>query len=674
MCHVTLTAVAATLSFLPGAPAQTNSWTKATSGQWHEPHWSLGVLPDNTQNQIIITNSGWKSVAIDATTASDFPASLSISNLQVTSPPDSLNTLMLDYASLNSPLRVEHDFYLGSNAHLVALGSALRVGNQFVVDGTAYQDAFSDVTTKTLGLGLQSRATYHLSSGTLNANSLSIGFWQPWEKAAPPATFIQSGGTNRARGIGIHSGEYILRDGEATAAFVTVGYAGLGTLRQFGGRFIVNSNITLGTGDSRTYQEGDGFFELANGTFSTPKLQLGTHTGYSSSSGGSGFVVQSGGSNSVGSLVVGTLDSFSYNQCIYRLLGGTLTTTNTIVYTQSDFEQLGGVHAVDGPLLVRGAILRLSPSGAAYHMVDGIVRCHSLTLEMARFSQDWGTTEVSGDLVLVEESFVSGSSYVLNNGQLNTSNTVVGVCQTDGFTQRGGTHWIRGTLDLPPRTRSSYWDPMKVRYRLEAGLLAVNDIRVGSNSAFAHKGGRISHSGTLTLAGRWESVEGECELGRLRIERSITNSSLVFPQGSAVLQFADSSATAWDPSGTLVIHNWRGSNGGGGSHRILFGTNETSLTSQQLSQIRFRDPAGLPPGDYQAAILATGEIVPLEPTGRGPSIAYQQSASLLTMVWPAGYTLQSATNVLGPFHDLDTESPYTIDTGAAPRRFFRFRQ
>ena len=38
------------------------------------------------------------------------------------------------------------------------------------------------------------------------------------------------------------------------------------------------------------------------------------------------------------------------------LTGGTLATTNTIVHTDSDFSQMGGLHVVDGPLWVRGAV------------------------------------------------------------------------------------------------------------------------------------------------------------------------------------------------------------------------------------------------------------------------------------------------------------------------------
>ena len=38
--------------------AQVNSWTSPSSGSWHDPSWSLGVLPNASQSHILITNSG----------------------------------------------------------------------------------------------------------------------------------------------------------------------------------------------------------------------------------------------------------------------------------------------------------------------------------------------------------------------------------------------------------------------------------------------------------------------------------------------------------------------------------------------------------------------------------------------------------------------------------------
>jgi hypothetical protein len=167
---------------------------------------------------------------------------------------------------------------------------------------------------------------------------------------------------------------------------------------------------------------------------------------------------------------------------------------------------------------------------------------------------------------------------------------------------------------------------------------------------------------------------GQHQLGTLKVTAFSTNSSLVLNDNATTLHFANSAGIQWESAALLVIHNWRGSTNTGGPHRILFGTNESGLTAQQLAQIRFRNPVGFAAGDYPATILNTGEIVPLEPTGPGPSISYQRSAGQLTLQWPSGYILQTATNIVGPFEDVNTNSPYTLDTTADPQRFFRFRR
>ena len=72
----------------------------------------------------------------------------------------------------------------------------------------------------------------------------------------------------------------------------------------------------------------------------------------------------------------------------------------------------------------------------------------------------------------------------------------------------------------------------------------------------------------------------------------------------------NSSSLNWSTEAVLNVQSWSGSLYGGGAQRIVFGTNDSALTQQQLSQIQFQNPGGLTPGNYPARILATGEIVP----------------------------------------------------------------
>ncbi len=901
--------------------AQTNSWTKPTSGFWHEPFWSLGVLPHASQSHIMFTNAGWKALAIDQVTARDYRDSLRIPHLTIASPTNTMNTLLLNYAGFQSPLLVTDSVFLGSNSVLLTLGSVLQIGQDFRVDGTVNHGDNSQVLGQFLYVGDTSPGIYNFSNGLLSARSVIVGdgtagsFHQfggsftatdrltlgqgdrftfaegdgrfeltagtltaaaiqvgeaPGRLGPPGAdgTFVQSGGSNLAGGLrlggesdttsgnnytynlndgllvtsntvvyggngnfaqaggfhrvdgplaiagfygrsftpftarytlsggvvtarslnidfgamsqsagtnqvsgdlmiglkaamsprsfynlgggtlstsntfvidsangsfsqsgGTHGvdklleivgspfaagpgytlfagelmagdirvstngafsqsggsatagqidiarGVYSLGGGNVLASDLYVGGGATGAVHQTTGTLVATNRVLLGYGDDRNDAKGTGEFELSGGTLITPALQLGTPSGYPTSPGGEGFFKQTGGSNLVGALIVGTWDSFDLNDSAYALNEGTVVTTNSLVHPDSRFDQSGGLHWVDGPLTVRGNLSRLTPHFAGYNLSNGLVRSGSLEVDMAHFQQLGGTNEVAGDLRVVEAPYKGQSEYVLSAGTLITSNTIVSRSLLDAFTQRGGTHTISETLDLPGWVASTSSDVSSVSYRLQGGHLDVRHIRVGSNSTFAHVSGSISNHGTLTLAGgRWQSAMGEHQLGALRLNASGTNSSLVLNDNATTLHFANSAGIQWESAALLVIHNWRGSTNTGGPHRIHFGTSESGLTAQQLAQIRFRNPAGFAAGDYPATILNTGEIVPLEPTGPGPSISYQRSPGQLALQWPSGYILQTATNIVGPFEDVNTNSPYTLDTTADPQRFFRFRR
>src|SRR4051812_36554108 len=97
--------------------AQINNWTKPSSGNWEEAYWSLGSLPARDQT-VAISNYGYKAVAIGPQTWRQFPDSLTVSNLYVDGPQDSLNTLLLNYAFTDVPLRVRNRLELGTNGAL----------------------------------------------------------------------------------------------------------------------------------------------------------------------------------------------------------------------------------------------------------------------------------------------------------------------------------------------------------------------------------------------------------------------------------------------------------------------------------------------------------------------------------------------------------------------------
>src|SRR3954469_18028523 len=73
-----------------GQSGTANSWTKPSSDFWEQPFWSLGV--PNSSQSVFITNQNWKAVGITPSTATNFPASMTVGSLTVQGAWDTFNT------------------------------------------------------------------------------------------------------------------------------------------------------------------------------------------------------------------------------------------------------------------------------------------------------------------------------------------------------------------------------------------------------------------------------------------------------------------------------------------------------------------------------------------------------------------------------------------------------
>src|SRR5437762_3172902 len=123
--------------------ATTNLWTNSVSGLWRTgSNWSSGVPPDSTFAYILITNAGTKTVTIDATTPL---TNLAITNLTISAPAGSTNTLALVDATTNLPLQLSRALIVDRRGALYITNSALRatsgLGNFDLVAGNTTLDS-----------------------------------------------------------------------------------------------------------------------------------------------------------------------------------------------------------------------------------------------------------------------------------------------------------------------------------------------------------------------------------------------------------------------------------------------------------------------------------------------------------------------------------------------------
>src|SRR5438270_13264161 len=87
--------VLCTSSSLLFADSAINAWTNPASGNWQDLKWSLGIRPGLGQT-IMLTNHGWKAIAISPSTVQNFSASLDISSITLGGYTDSFNLLLLN--------------------------------------------------------------------------------------------------------------------------------------------------------------------------------------------------------------------------------------------------------------------------------------------------------------------------------------------------------------------------------------------------------------------------------------------------------------------------------------------------------------------------------------------------------------------------------------------------
>jgi hypothetical protein len=592
----------------------TNQWIKPTDGKWEEPFWSLGKLPDSTQS-ILIDSVSPKLVTIDAATALSQPASLAVGQLVLTGK----TTLRLNDLPAGQIFRIigvnpGDDLSLESESTLINVHSDLVVGNS--------------------GSG-----SLRLHGGRVFQVGGSIKAWN---------TFI------------IYDAEFHLTNGVFESEHFTLG---VGTMirpslfNHFGG----TANIGSFTLDGQEYR-------LSGGV-----LNVRTNTSVM----GTGFV-QTSGAHRAGSLSLFP----SYNgggPGSYSLQDGTLSVSNLSIgafLSGSTFAQNGGIVEITNALSLSGSSRYHPPVQipATYALTNGSMRANIVELDsrhgMAGFIQAGGSVSISEVLRLnVTEantrSYVSIDGGVLHAASISSAGAGASIHQTGGELIVTNTFSFGGFIP-PPNWASG--DRRVPRYEFLGGRLQATGIEIAGEIII--KGStphdRIVNLGTFKLAGTLTAGDSyESQLGPFVLA---TNSIIDLGPGDAHLRFGKSSAESWQPDSVLIITNWSSPLTGRPDDQLAFGTDASGLSPQQLGMIRFVNPAGFPAGEYGARILASGVIVPHTPR----VIEVLPSGNKLTLQWDASYSLQTSTNVTGPYEDLPAaKSPYNVDLTESQQRYFR---
>jgi hypothetical protein len=404
-----------------------NSWTNSLSGKWETgANWLRGA-PSSADAANLIANTSSKTVTIDATTAG-ISAVMTITNLTVSAPLNSTNTLSLNNAGLITPLRILTGFTLGANGVLLVTNSALRVdglsGGAFSVDGTVVLNTGTMITTNAstfignsgLGQMTVSNSTWlagavTLAQGTLtvadSTNTLTGPLWIQGTQGMVWVTGGQLTVTNVSTQISI--GGYGLTESNGTVQTFaenvtgtltvaggtnTVGSGGLtdnGTVWVTGGQLVAtNVNTIVGS-------FGAGKITVSNGTWLAQGVVLG---GQSASA---GLITVAGGTNIVGS---GGL----------ILKGGVVPLGFGSAFSNST------VWVTGGQLLVTNGPTILALYGGQMTVSNGAVTMSSLIVTNYNYNYSYVDHET---LDFISFSYICTNRFTLSGGVVNSAGAAI---------------------------------------------------------------------------------------------------------------------------------------------------------------------------------------------------------------------------------------------------------
>jgi hypothetical protein len=306
-----------------------NSWTNSASGKWETgANWSLNVAPFSGHSVILITNAGTKTVNNDATTASGFPSTLTISNLVVSAPSGATNTLLLAHGGTGTPLRVLRSLTVNSGGVVAIDDAALRhegpSANPVSIDGGLTLDGGSLTVTNDgvqLLAGNNGSGTLIVSNGTLTAYYAIVG-----ANAGANGTWHIAGGTNIV----------------TTTFDIADSLTATGTVRMTGGQLSApNAYIGL---------FGNGRLIVSNGVFQCAGQGL-----VASQPGAQGTFTAAGGTSTFGSMLIGESSMAT---------GAVLVTGTALVQVNGELDNRGSVMVAGGNLNVLGQLESVTTNNA----------------------------------------------------------------------------------------------------------------------------------------------------------------------------------------------------------------------------------------------------------------------------------------------------------------------
>jgi hypothetical protein len=439
------------------AQSNPNPYTNTVSGKWENGANFLFGPPDSTES-IYFTNTGTKTVTIDATTSSiNFSNTLTVTNLFIGAPAGFLNTLWLTNAGTSGPLQVSGTVGVYANGELDITNSALNANTL-------------------LDIGAVGGGTMNLFSGVVNPLVVEVAW-----------SFNSSGTLNISGGtLNIPSGSMEVAGGGGSCT-ATVNVTG-GELDMDG------SGMYLGT-------DGTGIFNMTGGVVDAAKVTIG------SAAGSTGIMNISGGTFTAHQFViVGNL--FGARPCsLFISSNATVNITNisqtaTVdVATNSTLTLNGGLMNVDklelthggNFFLLAGALATTQPftvdNGSRLNVASTLTTLANFTLGLSAGTTSFVTISNGGNLIVSGAALGIGNDGTLASGAGIGNFTVDNATVSAGAVMLGSTAGGQGLLNLQNNAVLNVANNFTA---ISGSLTSTSTVTVAAGSTLSAPNGNIS--------------------------------------------------------------------------------------------------------------------------------------------------------------------------------------
>ena len=400
----------------------------------------------------------------------------------------------------------------------------------------------------------------------------------------------------------------IVLDATTTGGTVFLGPLGVGST----GAHSVNVPLSLNNDNLNILNQAAGTFTVG-GTLNNNGNNITILGG-----GSNGNINLNGAISGAGNLTVNTGYTGTVTLAGNNTYSGT-TTINDGVTRITNNNALGST--TNGTTVNNGATLEIAIAGFTSLPAENLTLSGTGDSGQGALHNSTGTHILTGTTTLSGNATVqvdTGSILAFNNNinlgantltvNANGASGMIGsssITGSGGFTKEGNNNWffVGGSNTY---TGTTTVNSGTVFLGVTGGTAIAGDIVVNAGTLTLNTSNQIANSSNMTLNGGTFRTNGNDETANTLTLSS--SSTIDVGAGSTTLQFANSSAASW--TGNLIVNNWSGSFSGGGTDQIIFGNSASGLSTAQVNQVRFFNPAGQG-GWWHAQILSTGEIVPV---------------------------------------------------------------